>query len=208
MAQCALGGKEQPLRSPGTRSGGGDGRPLGSKPQLRTVRWKSKSGAGEYRGSQPPGCVDATWLSAKSSRSSHPSAGRIVLLPAGCLRATPDARRRPWTRCPPPRAGRGTSRQAVPNSHGVFWFVRLNRPILANPNALDAPYLPTAAQSQESTWASVHGSRCLRVSMALASSSSRKRSAAGSQRSLRPRSMAMLPMWAMVIVRWPISKGA
>ena len=44
--------------------------------------------------------------------------------------------------------------------------------------------------------------------MALASSSLRKRSAAGSQCSLRLKSMAMLPRWQAVDVRWPTSTAA
>ena len=47
-----------------------------------------------------------------------------------------------------------------------------------------------------------------RASMALASSSLRKRSAAGSQCSLRLKSMAMLPRWQAVDVRWPTSTAA
>ena len=52
-----------------------------------------------------------------------------------------------------------------------------------------------------------HGSRMARASRRLASSSCGNRSACGSQRSLRPNSMAMLPRWATVQQRWPISAG-
>ncbi len=54
----------------------------------------------------------------------------------------------------------------------------------------------------------VQGERCGRVSMALASESPTKSSQSGFQRSFRPSIIAMLPMWAIVIVRWPISAGA
>ena len=53
-----------------------------------------------------------------------------------------------------------------------------------------------------------HGSRCLRLSIALASASSPKDSSAGFQRNFLPNRIAMLPMWATVAVRWPISAGA
>lgn len=61
---------------------------------------------------------------------------------------------------------------------------------------------------QDLTFFIVHGSRWARVSRASASASSKKRSASGFQRSLRPSIIAMLPMCATVMVRWPTSAGA